>query len=45
MGANHDRQLGNGTTTASDSWINVTATDKGASLGGNVVWILSLIHI
>lgn len=39
MGANHDRQLGNGTTTASDSWINVTATDKGASLGGNVVWI------
>lgn len=39
MGGNRDRQLGNGTTTASDSWINVTATDKGASLGGNVVWI------
>ena len=39
MGGNKSRQLGNGTTTASDSWINVTATDKGASLGGNIVWI------
>lgn len=39
MGTNADGQLGNGTTTASDSWINVTATDKGASLGGNIVWI------
>ena len=44
MGANRSRQLGDGTTTANNSWINVSATDNGELLGGNIIWISPQEH-
>lgn len=39
MGDNSSKQLGDGTTTDSQTWKEVTATSGGHSLGGNIVWI------
>lgn len=39
MGNNGQRQLGDGSTTESKNWKEVTATSGTNSLGGNIVWI------
>ncbi len=39
MGNNTNKQLGDGTTTASNIWKEVIATSGGETLNGNVVWI------
>ena len=39
MGYNEVRQLGDGTTTKSTVWKEVTATSGSSTLGGNIAWI------
>jgi len=39
MGDNSNRQLGDGSTTTSTIWNEVTATSGSNALGGNIVWI------
>lgn len=44
MGANTSRQLGDGTTNSRNDWFHVTATNNGATLDGNIVWISPQEH-
>ena len=44
MGNNSARQLGDASTTTSNVWKEVTATNGGATLGGNIVWISPQEH-
>lgn len=44
MGDNTARQLGDGTTTNSNVWKEVTATSAGQTLGGNIAWISPSEH-
>jgi alpha-tubulin suppressor-like RCC1 family protein len=39
MGYNGQKQLGDGTTTTSNVWKEVTATSGSNTLGGNIAWI------
>jgi|GEM_PF-1358786 len=44
LGENGMRQLGNGSTTNSNAWVQVTATSGANTLGGNIVWISPQEH-
>lgn len=44
LGENGSRQLGTGSTTSSDAWIEVTASSGTNTLGGNIVWISPQEH-